>query len=111
VLRPKELAVALVMDFDGRTLSLAHLKGRPGKVSDQLIVGSNLIPIAEMLSFARDNCLAAGSRCTAGWFRLFSGNGELIIITHRFKLDKILDAYDTFGHVARTQALKVIIEV
>jgi len=32
------------------------------------------------------------------------------LITHRFKLDKILDAYDTFGHAARTQALKVIIE-
>jgi alcohol dehydrogenase len=32
------------------------------------------------------------------------------LITHRFKLDKILDAYDTFGHAAKTQALKVIIE-
>lgn len=33
------------------------------------------------------------------------------LITHRFKLDHILDAYDTFGEAARTQALKVIIEV
>lgn len=33
------------------------------------------------------------------------------LITHRFKLDKILDAYETFGHAARTRALKVIIEV
>lgn len=32
------------------------------------------------------------------------------LITHRFKLDKILDAYETFGHAADTQALKVIIE-
>ena len=32
------------------------------------------------------------------------------LITHRFKLDKILDAYETFGHAAETQALKVIIE-
>jgi alcohol dehydrogenase len=32
------------------------------------------------------------------------------LITHRFKLDHILDAYDTFGAAARTQALKVIIE-
>jgi alcohol dehydrogenase len=32
------------------------------------------------------------------------------LITHRFKLDRILDAYDTFGRAASTQALKVIIE-
>jgi len=31
------------------------------------------------------------------------------LITHRFTLDKILDAYDTFGRAASTQALKVII--
>ena len=33
------------------------------------------------------------------------------LITHRFKLAHILDAYDTFGRAAETQALKVIIEV
>jgi alcohol dehydrogenase len=33
-----------------------------------------------------------------------------LLITHRFKLDHILDAYETFGHAADTQALKVIIE-
>ncbi len=33
-----------------------------------------------------------------------------LLITHRFKLDHILDAYETFGHAASTQALKVIIE-
>ena len=32
------------------------------------------------------------------------------LITHRFKLEEILDAYETFGHAAKTQALKVIIE-
>ena len=32
------------------------------------------------------------------------------LITHRFKLDHILDAYETFGHAANTGALKVIIE-
>ena len=32
------------------------------------------------------------------------------LITHRFKLDKILDAYDTFGRAASTHALKVLIE-
>ena len=32
------------------------------------------------------------------------------LITHRFKLDKILDAYDTFGKAATTKALKVIVE-
>jgi alcohol dehydrogenase len=32
------------------------------------------------------------------------------LITHRFKLDHILDAYETFGKAASTQALKVIIE-
>lgn len=32
------------------------------------------------------------------------------LITHRFKLDRILDAYETFSHAANTKALKVIIE-
>jgi alcohol dehydrogenase len=32
------------------------------------------------------------------------------LITHRFKLDKILEAYDTFGKAATTKALKVILE-
>ena len=31
------------------------------------------------------------------------------LITHRFKLDQIMDAYDTFGRAAETHALKVII--
>ena len=33
-----------------------------------------------------------------------------LLITHRFTLDGILDAYETFSHAANTQALKVIIE-
>jgi alcohol dehydrogenase len=33
-----------------------------------------------------------------------------LLISHRFKLDHILDAYDTFGNAAKTNALKVIIE-
>lgn len=33
------------------------------------------------------------------------------LITHRFKLDAILDAYETFGNAADTKALKVIIEI
>ena len=32
------------------------------------------------------------------------------LITHHFKFDQILDAYDTFGKAADTKALKVIIE-
>jgi alcohol dehydrogenase len=32
------------------------------------------------------------------------------LITHRFKLDRIIDAYDAFGRAAETKALKVIIE-
>ena len=32
------------------------------------------------------------------------------LITHRFKLDRILDAYETFAHAANTKALKVVIE-
>jgi alcohol dehydrogenase len=32
-----------------------------------------------------------------------------LLITHRFKLDDILSAYDTFGHAATTKALKVVI--
>ena len=31
------------------------------------------------------------------------------LITHRFKLDQILEAYDTFARAASTQALKVIV--
>jgi alcohol dehydrogenase len=32
------------------------------------------------------------------------------LITHRFTLSRILDAYDTFGTAAKTNALKVLIE-
>ena len=32
------------------------------------------------------------------------------LITHHFKLDQILDAYETFDNVAKSKALKVIIE-
>jgi alcohol dehydrogenase len=32
------------------------------------------------------------------------------LITHRFRLDQIVEAYDTFGRAADTKALKVIIE-
>jgi alcohol dehydrogenase len=33
-----------------------------------------------------------------------------VLITHRFKLDQIMEAYDTFSRAAETRALKVIIE-
>jgi alcohol dehydrogenase len=33
-----------------------------------------------------------------------------LLITHHFKLDRILDAYETFAHAAVTRALKVVIE-
>lgn len=33
-----------------------------------------------------------------------------LLITHRFKLDGIVDAYDTFAQAAMTKALKVLIE-
>jgi alcohol dehydrogenase len=33
-----------------------------------------------------------------------------LLITHRFKLDQIKNAYETFGHAASNHALKVIIE-
>jgi alcohol dehydrogenase len=32
------------------------------------------------------------------------------LITHRFKFEKIIEAYDTFGRAAETRALKVLIE-
>jgi alcohol dehydrogenase len=32
------------------------------------------------------------------------------LITHRFKLDQVLEAYETFGHAAETRALKVMLE-
>ena len=31
------------------------------------------------------------------------------LITHRFRFDQLLEAYDTFGRAASTEALKVII--
>ncbi len=31
------------------------------------------------------------------------------LITHRFRLDQILEAYDTFEHAAKEKALKVIL--
>jgi alcohol dehydrogenase len=33
-----------------------------------------------------------------------------LLIIHRFKLDRILDAYETFAHAVNTRALKAIIE-
>ncbi|MDB5112806.1 MAG: zinc-dependent alcohol dehydrogenase family protein [Mucilaginibacter sp.] len=33
------------------------------------------------------------------------------LITHRFKLDQIIEAYDTFEHAAKEKALKVLIEI
>ncbi len=33
-----------------------------------------------------------------------------LLVTHRFGLDNILDAYEAFAHAARTQTLKVIID-
>jgi alcohol dehydrogenase len=32
------------------------------------------------------------------------------LITHRFKLDQMIEAYDTFEHAAKEKALKVILE-
>ena len=32
------------------------------------------------------------------------------LITHRFKLDDVLNAYETFGQAGKTNALKVLIE-
>jgi alcohol dehydrogenase len=32
------------------------------------------------------------------------------LITHRFRLDQVLPAYETFGKAADTKALKVTIE-
>ena len=32
------------------------------------------------------------------------------LITHRFKLDDIIKAYDTFGNAAKEKALKVIMD-
>ncbi len=32
------------------------------------------------------------------------------LITHRFRLDQVIDAYDTFGNAAKEKALKVILE-
>ena len=66
-------------------------------------------------------CGTATSRSPRGWstpsarrccstFCARSKIDPKLLITHRFKLDGILDAYETFGHAANTKALKVIIE-
>ena len=66
-------------------------------------------------------CGTATSPSPRGWstpsarrcFSTFCGLTRLdpkLLITHRFKLDRILDAYETFGHAADTRTLKVIIE-
>ena len=34
-----------------------------------------------------------------------------LLISHHFKLDKILDAYETFGNAAKTKSLKMIIDM
>jgi alcohol dehydrogenase len=34
-----------------------------------------------------------------------------LLITHRFKLEQIIEAYETFAHAAKTKALKVIISI
>jgi alcohol dehydrogenase len=34
-----------------------------------------------------------------------------LLITHRFKKDQMLEAYDTFAHADKTRALKVLIEM
>jgi alcohol dehydrogenase len=49
---------------------------------------------------------------TTGMLLKAVGSGRLDpapLITHRFSLDRILDAYDTFGRAAETGALKVLI--
>lgn len=33
-----------------------------------------------------------------------------LLITHRFKFDQIIEAYETFGNAAQSRALKVLIE-
>ena len=33
-----------------------------------------------------------------------------LLITHRFEMAQMLDAYEAFGHAAKTLALKVLIE-
>jgi integrase len=49
--RPKELAATLVADFDGRTLRLAHRKGRPVKLRPRHVVLS-----AEAIEFFKAQC-------------------------------------------------------
>jgi hypothetical protein len=39
-----------------------------------------------------------------------AGRRPKLLITHRFKVDRIFDACETFGPAAKTRALKVIIE-
>ncbi len=34
-----------------------------------------------------------------------------LLVSHRFKFENIIEAYDTFGHAAKTKCLKVIIDL
>ena len=57
---------------------------------------------SSILLFSRtNNCCCSGFECRINAKQL---------ITHRYKLDQILQAYDTFGSAADTKALRVIIE-
>jgi alcohol dehydrogenase len=51
--------------------------------------------------------------CTPMLLNILASNkiDPKLLITHHFKFDKILEAYETFGHAADTKALKVMIEV
>jgi len=72
--------------FALRPMELDRLFGLRGR-------GKNLFPTERLLNILRSHKI-----------------DPKLLITHRFKLDRILDAYETFEHAANTRALKVTIE-
>ena len=71
--------------------------------SSRLFTGTGKFARPELMAAAIE---ASGSQLvTMAIKRLEPGK----LVTHRFTLDQIADAYATFGDAAHTQALKVII--
>jgi NAD(P)-dependent dehydrogenase (short-subunit alcohol dehydrogenase family) len=77
----------------------------PPKVKDKIVAGIPLRRFAKPDEIARAALFILQNDYFDG--RILEIDGGF---THRFKLDKILDAYDTFGAAAKTHALKVLIE-
>ena len=90
-----------------------ELVGAGGHIANIGVHGKSVVLHLESL-WSRNITITAGLVDTVSTPMLFKNvqshklNPEKLI-THRFKLDKIMEAYDTFEHAAKEKALKVIL--